>query len=116
MLTRLPLRVKNPPRETYKFVCIYFLGLFTTGQRTSHQTRIGNGSGNNGKAIWDWIKIVSLSCKALLTLALSMLVARSNGAPYMYTTSATTSSIDWVTEDLPLSDLMYFFFPTGTGD
>ena len=60
--------------------------------------------------------MVSLSCKALLTLALSMLAARSNAAPYVYTTSATTSSADWVTEDLPLSDLIYFFFPTGTGD
>ena len=57
-----------------------------------------------------------LSYKALLALAISMLASKANAAPYVYTTSATTSSADWVTEDLPLSDLMYFFFPTGTGD
>ena len=57
-----------------------------------------------------------LSYKALLALAISMLAYKANAAPYVYTTSATISSIDWVTEDLPLSDLMYFFFPTGTGD
>ena len=57
-----------------------------------------------------------LSYKALLALAVSMLASKANAAPYVYTTSATTSSADWVTENLPLSDLMYFFFPTGTGD
>ena len=57
-----------------------------------------------------------LSYKALLALAISMLACKTNAAPYVYTTSATTSSADWVTEDLPLSDLTYFFFPTGTGD
>ena len=57
-----------------------------------------------------------LSYKALLALAISMLASKTNAAPYVYTTSATTSSANWVTENLPLSDLMYFFFHTGTGD
>ena len=36
---------------------------------------------------------------------------------YTYTTSATTSSIDWVTGTMNLSEFLHdFYFPTGTGD
>ena len=58
-----------------------------------------------------------LSYKALLALAISMLASKSNAAPYVYTTSATTSSVDWVTGTIPLSEFFDdFYFPTGTAD
>ena len=58
-----------------------------------------------------------LSYKALLALAISMLASKSNAAPYVYTTSAATSSADWVTGTIPLSEFFDdFYFPTGTAD
>ena len=58
-----------------------------------------------------------LSYKALLALAISMLASKSNAAPYVYTTSATTSSADWVTGTMPLSEFFDdLYFPTGTAD
>ena len=58
-----------------------------------------------------------LSYKALLALAISMLASKSNAAPYVYTTSATTSSADWVTGTMPLSEFFDdFYFPTGIAD
>ena len=46
-----------------------------------------------------------------------MLASKSNAAPYVYTTSAATSSADWVTGTMPLSEFFDdFYFPTGTAD
>ena len=50
-----------------------------------------------------------LSYKVQLALALSTLLSGSNAAPYMRNASATITSVDWATEDLPVSDSISSF-------